>query len=223
MRRMEIERDQLDYVGLLAAPAFHLFSSPQTLASGLYYAFLGLHSGTESLSLEGDLKQPLNWSCGITLSTQETYRLSLQRVEWTRPGAWSWELNAGSLGRGDTWLRTGVSGALLQSHYFTYSAHLRVEEGNAYDVLTALRTPLLPGFVESYATGAVFHVHLSPQQWDVQFTVDYSQWLAGGIFVQMIVVLQQDVIEYSQIGLSLLKVLHRLLAAAGIEITTGIG
>lgn len=53
MHEIDIAQDQLDYVGLLAAPAFRLFTSPAALASGLYHAFQGFHSGTDAITFEG--------------------------------------------------------------------------------------------------------------------------------------------------------------------------
>jgi hypothetical protein len=223
MRQMHISQDQLDYVGLLTVPMFHLFTGTASVASGLYYAFLGLHSGTESISVDRDQAHLSQMSCAVTLGHQGTWRLSLERIDWTLPYASAWELNSAVLARGDAWLRTGVRGALLHSHYFTYTAHLIPQEGTAQEALTALKTPTLHNFGESYGTGAVFHVYFSPLQWTVQITVDHSQQVAGAVFFQMVVAINQDTLNYADIGLELYTLLRRALAATGWDVAMTVG
>lgn len=223
MRRMHIYQDQLDYVGLLTVPMYHLFTSTPAVASGLYYAFLGLHSGTESITVDADPAQLSQMNCAVTLGQWGTWRLGLERVDWTLPQASSWELGSGLLARGDAWLRSAVRGPLLRNHYFTYSAHLFAEEGTAHDVLAALGTPALKGLGESYGTGAVYHVYLPPQQWTIQITVDHSQQFTGGIFFQMIVAMEQDAIDYGKIGVDMYTMVRQVLITTGMDVVMNVG
>jgi hypothetical protein len=220
---MDISQDQLDYVGLLTVPMFHLFTGASSVASGLYYAFLGLHSGADAITVDANPAQPSQMNCAVALSDRGTWRLSLERVDWTLPRAYTWELNSDVLARGDAWLRTAVRGPLLRSHYFTYTAHLFPLEGTAQDVLTALRTPTLKGFGESYGTGAIYHVYLAPRQWTVQITVDHSQHFTGFLFFQMIVAVEQDALDYTQIGGDLFRLMHQAFMATGLDVVTGVG
>jgi hypothetical protein len=220
---MHIYQDQLDYVGLLTVPMYHLFTSAPSVASGLYYAFLGLHSGTDSITVDADPARLSQMNCAITLDESSTWRLSLERVDWTLPRASSWELNSGVLARGDAWLRTAVRGPLLRSHYFTYTAHVYPEAGTAHDVLAALGTPTLNGLGESYGTGAVYHVFLAPRQWNVQITVDHSQQFTGSVFFQLIVAIEQDAIDYAQVGVDLYGLVRQALVSTGMDVEMNVG
>lgn len=223
MQPMVIGQEQLDYVGLLTAPMFYVFRDSASAASGLYYAFLGLHAGLDSITVEQDPAQLSQVAAAVSLGGRGTWRLGLERIDWTFPHASRWELNSEILGRGDAWLRTIVRGPLLRNHYFTYTAHLFPQGGTAQDVLAALGTPTLPNFGESFGTGAVFHTFLSPRQWTVQITVDLSQQVVGGVFFQMIVAITQDTLDYNEIGLELYGVLRQALAATGLNVDMPVG
>jgi hypothetical protein len=223
MRRMHIYQDQLDYVGLLTVPMYHLFTSTPAVASGLYYAFLGLHSGTESITVDADPAQLPQMTCAVTLGQWGTWRLSLERVDWTLPHASSWKLDSAVLARGDTWLRTAVRGPLLRNHYFTYTAHLFAAEGTAHDVLASLGTPALENLGESYGTGAIYHVFLASHRWTVQITVDHSQQFTGGIFFQVIAAMEQDAVDYTQVGVDLYALVRQVLITTGMDVEMSVG
>lgn len=224
MQEFDIVQDQLEYVGLLAVPAFRLFATPAALASGLYHAFQGFHSGADAITFDGDVAQPLRQACAVDLGDHGSYKLSVERVEWTRPGAWAWELNSTLLAHGDAWLRsTRTAGALLHSHYFTYSAHARPLSGSVRDLLLSIGAPPLPGFGESDGTGLIFHTRTADGNYPVQLTVDHSHEVENGLYLELVVSIEQDLIEYGNIGSWLLGLLHHATANLRLSIVTGVG
>jgi hypothetical protein len=224
MRQLDIVHDQLEYVGLLSAPAFRLFSNPGALASGMYYAFQGYHSGTDDITFEGEPAQPLRQSCAVDLGSHGTYTVSLERVEWTRPDSWAWELDSSVLAQGDRWLRSlRADGGLMHSHYFTYTAHASSPSGTARDLLLAMGGPSLPGFGESDGTGLIFHSRTAPGDYPVQFTINHSHEVEDGLFIELVAILETDTIDYLKIGPWLLGLLRRAVGGVGLEIVTGVG
>lgn len=223
MRQLDIIDDQLEYVGLFAEPAFRLFTSPAALASGLYHAFYGHHSGVDDITFEGAPADPLRGSWVVDLGPQGTYKLSLERVEWERPDSWTWELDSAVLAGGDAWLRSLRTGAMLMhSHYFTYTAHASSLTGTASEVLLGLGGPSLPGLGQNEGTGLIFHSRISSDT-TIQFTVDHSHEVENGLFIELIAILERDQIDYLQIGPWLLDILRRAASGAGLEIVTGVG
>lgn len=223
MRQLDIVDDQLEYVGLLAAPAFRLFTSPTALASGLYHAFYGYHSGVDDITFEGEPADPLRGSCTVDLGPQGTYKLSLERVEWERSDPWTWELDSAVLAQGDAWLRSLRTGApLMHSHYFTYTAHASSLSGTAREVLLELGGPSLPGLGENDGTGLIFHSRMSPDT-SIQFTIDHSHEVENGLFIELVAILETDQIDYLHIGPWLLDTVHRAVRGLELEIATGVG
>jgi hypothetical protein len=223
MRQIEILQNQLDYVGLFAAPAFRLFANPAALASGLYHVFQGYHSGADDIRLEGDPAQPLRQTCAVDLGEHGSYRVSLERVEWMRPAAWSRELNSSILANGDSWLRSIVGNTLMHSHYFTYTAHASPLAGTARDAIIEMGGPSLPGFGESEGTGLIFHTKMPLGNHPVQFTVDHSHEVQDGLYFELVVSLEHDLIDYAQTGSWLLDTIHRAFHALGLVPVTGLG
>jgi hypothetical protein len=223
MRQLDIVDDQLEYVGLFATPAFRLFTSSAALASGLYHAFYGLHSGTDDITFEREPADPLRGSCAVDLGPEGTYRVSLERVEWERPDAWVRELNSSVLARGDTWLRSARPGApLMHGHYFTYTAHASLDSGSARELLLGLGGPSLPGLGENDGTGLIFHARISPDT-SIQFTIDHSHEVENGLFLELLAILKTDQIDYLRIGPWLLDTMHRAVRGLGLEIIAGDG
>lgn len=223
MRQLDIVQDQLQYVGLLASPAFRYFTNPAALASGLYHAFQGYHSGTDDITFERDPTHPLRQACTVNLGTYGSYTLSLERVEWTRPGSWAWELNSSVLAQGDAWLRSlPAGGALMHSHYFTYTAHALPVSGSARDLLRGLGGPSLPGFGESDGTGLIFHSRIAPDS-SLQLTIDHSHEVQNGIFLELVAIVEQDQIDYLTVGHWLLGIIHQAVRGLELEIATGVG
>jgi hypothetical protein len=223
MRQLDIVQDQLEYVGLLAAPAFRYFTNPAVLASGLYHAFQGYHSGTDDITFEHDATHPLRQACTVDLGTFGSYKLSLERVEWARPGAWPWELNSSVLAAGDTWLRSiPAGGALMHSHYFTYTAHALPVSETARDLLLGLGGPTLSGFGESNGTGLIFHSQIAPGS-SFQLTIDHSHEVQNGVFIALVVIVERDQIDYLQVGHWLLGIIHQAARSLELEIVTGVG
>lgn len=232
MRQLDIVQDQLEYVGLLAAPAFWFFENPPALASGLYHAFQGYHSGstrvlrplgTDDITFERDATHPLRQAYTVDLGTYGSYKVGLERVEWVRPGSWAYELNSSVLALGDTFLRPGrADSVLMHSHYFTYTAHAFSVSETARDLLRGLGGPSLSGFGENDGTGLIFHSQLAPGS-SFQFTIDHSHEVQNGVFLELVVIVEKDQIDYLQIGHWLLDILRRAVGGIGLEIVTGVG
>jgi hypothetical protein len=220
MVSIEVSQDQLEYVGLLATPAFTLLSDPEKIVGGLYYAFLGLHTGLGDFQTEGTgvLQQTV-----INLHTRGTYRFSVERVEWQFLGAGLWELDPSPLVRGDSWLRSAVSGLKFKNHYITYAAHTWMREGTARDFLLSHPRPHLVGFGEDHGTGLIFHGYHPDRNWSVHLTIDHSNLVQNGLFLQMVVVIAAESIDYVQTIRVMDELFRRAIAQLGLDLVRSVG
>jgi hypothetical protein len=224
MPQLDIVQDRLEYVGLLAAPAFRVFANQIALASGLYQAFQGYHSGIDNINFEGESAKPLQRSCVVDLGDHGTYRLSLERVEWTRTNAWAYQLASTVLGQGDAWLRQLGGGApLMHSHYFTYSAHVFPIGSAPRDVLMGIGGPALQGFGDNEGTGVIFHTRNPVDEHELQLTIDHSHDVQGGLFIEMLIVFEHDSLDFVRTGPFLVDTLRRALKSVDLEVFTGVG
>lgn len=223
MPSIHVTQDQLEYVGFLSPPAFPLLSRPEQVVSGLYFAFVGLHSGLENFAVENDSQVPLSQIISVNLTDRGTYRFSSERIEWVFPEAGSWELDASVLSRGEAWLRSALPNLKFQSHYYTYFAHGWLLDGSAADFLVSLGSPELPGFGENQGTGLVFHANFPDHNWAIQLTVDHSNILPGALFVQIVTTVEGDRIDHAGTVRHIDALFHEGLKRLGLELERSIG
>lgn len=223
MRVITVGQDQLDYVGLLKAPAFGLLSQPDKVTSGLYYAFVGLHTGLSDFEVDNESSAQLNETLIVNLGQRGTYRFDYERIEWTLPNAGALELDASVLDRGDAWLRSTLPETKFQHHYYTYFAHCWIDEGTATDFLLGLSSPQLVGFGENHGTGLIFHVSFPTHKWSLQITVDHSNVIVGGLFVQLVSAIAVDQVPHQQTVRHIDDIFRKALAQLGLELVRHVG
>lgn len=192
MLSIQVSQDQLEYVGLFAAPAFSLLSRPEQVVSGLYHAFSGMHHGLSDFEIESESHVPLSETIVVKLTNGGTYRFGSERIEWTLPSASTSDLDALVLDKAAEWIRSALPSGKFQSHYYTYYAHAWVLEGSAKDFLLGLGGPQLPGLGESQGTGFIFHGTYPAHGWTLQLTIDHSNVVAGGLYIHVVSTVMAD-------------------------------
>ena len=197
MRSITVHQDQLEYVGLFATPAFGFLTQPDKVTSGLYYSFLGLHSGLSDFQIENP-GTGLARDVAVNLIERGTYRFTPERIEWTYPGAGKSELDVGVLARGDSWLRSALPELKFQHHYYTYFAHCWIDEGTARDFLLSLSSPQIAGFGENQGTGLIFHANFPDHNWATQITIDHSNVVPHGLFIQCVTGIMADHVSHAE-------------------------
>jgi hypothetical protein len=223
MLSIQVYQDQLEYVGLFATPAFGLLSQSSKIVSGLYHAFLGMHSGLAAFRNESDPDTPLIETIIVDLTDRGTYRLNTERIEWTFPAAGASELDASVLARGDAWLRSTLPSLTFQHHYYTYFAHAWVLGGSAREFLIGLGSPQLEGVGENQGTGLIFHTNFPDHGWSLQITVDHSHVLAEGLFVQAVAIVVTDRVNHRQTVDDIDRLLRESLARLGLQLERSVG
>jgi hypothetical protein len=223
MRSITVHQDQLEYVGLLTTPALDLLSHPEKVVSGLYHAFLGMHSGLVDFQVENESGTAVADTVVVNLGMHGSYRFDYERVEWTNPNAGTWELDVSALARGDSWLRSVIPGLKFQHHYFTYFAHCRIDEGSARDYLLSLQSPHLAGFGENQGTGLIFRASFPDQNWAIQLTVDHSNVVPTGLYVQCVSSIAVDQIPHQESVRHIDILFRKALSQLGLQLVRYVG
>ena len=222
MRSITVHQDQLEYVGLFATPAFGLLAQPDKVVSGLYHAFIGLHNGLSDFQVE-NAATGLTRDTSVTLLERGTYRFTPERIEWTYPDAGSSDLDAGVLARGDSWLRSVLPELKFQHHYYTYYAHCRLDDGSARDFLLSLSSPHLAGFGENQGTGLIFHANFPDHNWAMQVTIDHSNVVPMGLFVQCVVAISTDYVPHADTVRHIDGLFRQSLVQLGLKLVRFVG
>ncbi|CAA9349456.1 MAG: hypothetical protein AVDCRST_MAG68-3495 [uncultured Gemmatimonadetes bacterium] len=222
MNILDVQQAQLEYLAVLDRPAFPLWANVPGMMGGLYQAFEGLHSGLADLTLEGDGRDPLGRTIVVSLGEQGFFRVGYERVEAELPDYTEDELAAfpATLARGDRWLRTHWSAAVVQAHYLTLSIHGTLSEGSSADYLRSLSAIEL-GIGKSLGTGLIFHASLPTTGWDVHLTLDHSTVIEGGLFVQYVVTIGDDRIDHARTLDASFSFLNQGAESLGLEIGIG--
>lgn len=222
MRVLDVQHAQLDYLAVLERPAFPLWANFPGMMSGLYQAFDGLHSGLGDLTVEGDGRDPLNRAVVVALGEQGIFRVGYERVEAELPGYTHDDLGAfpATLARGDRWMRTHWSGVAVETHCFTFSIHGALNGGSSGDFLRSLSKINL-GIGTNLGTGLILHAFLPRTGWEVHLTLDHSSVVEEGLFVQYVVMIGDDEINYERALEVAISYLHKGAETLGLDIGTG--
>jgi hypothetical protein len=222
MRVLDVQHAQLDYLAVLERPAFPLWANFPGMMSGLYQAFDGLHSGLADLTVEGDGRDPLSRTVVVALGEQGLFRVGYERVEAELPDYTQDDLAAfpATLARGDRWMRTHWSGVVVETHCFTFSIHGVLKEGSSGDFLRSLSKINL-GIGKNLGTGLILHAVLPKTSWQLHLTLDHSSAVEGGLFVQYVVMIGDDEINYERALDAVINFLHNGAETLGLDIGIG--
>lgn len=199
MQILDVQQTQLDYVAVLERPAFPLWTNVPGMMSGLYQAFEGLHPGLGGLTVEGDAQDPLGRAVSVDLGAQGTFRVAYDRVEVILSQYTADDLAAfpATLSKSDWWLRSHWAGAVVLGHYLTFSVHGALRDSTSADFLRAVCPLELPGIGNSLGTGLIFHAALPGTAWELHLTLDHSNVVEEGLFVQYVVTIGEDRIDHA--------------------------
>jgi hypothetical protein len=223
MLTVQVHQDQLEYVGIFATPAFPLLSRPERVVSGLYSAFLGMHSGLADFTIESESQVPLSNTIVVNLTNRGTYRFHSERIEWTFPDAGSWELDASILDQASGWLRSALPTARFASHYYTYYAHTWVEGSSAREFLLGFPTPQIHGLGENLGTGLIFHTNFPDHNWSIQLTIDHSNVVLDGLYLQVVATVGAEELNHQQTVRYIDGIFRESLKRLGLQFERAIG
>jgi len=218
MPTLTVNYNQLTYSGTFVKPAFDLLSG-KIAGGGLFDVFSPFGIALNSISEEGLLSNPSTLAINVYLGNLGNYKLKLDGVEWK---AINFDDEAipkfpEVLQAASDWLRASVANFSFKSHVFIYNSHCAMSEGNAKEFLLALgyKSPVILG--EELGNGLIHNWFSAELGGSVQFLLDRSKAVQGGLFVQFIVVIEGDQIDYRMLSEKGYGILATELSALGFE------
>lgn len=219
MPTLTVNYNQLTYSGTFAKPAFDLFGG-KLAGGGLFDAFSPFGIGLHSISEEGMLSNPSTVAVNVYLGNLGNYKLKLDSVEWKA-------INFGDevipkfpevLQAASDWLRASVAQFSYKNHVFIYNGHCAMSEGTAKDFLLGIghKSPVILG--EELGNGLIHNWFSAELGGSVQFLLDRSMPVKDGLFVQFIVVIEGDQIDYRMLSEEGYSILVAELKALGLEL-----
>jgi hypothetical protein len=218
MQELHIKRNQLDYIGAFAKPAFVLWGESKSLFEGLYHAFAPFNVTLSDFRIEGNVEDPSSQSVKVLVGSNATFRFRFDRFEVTIQDFSDAELSVltnilASVGQ---WIRSVVPEFKFQSHITGYVAHCDVAGSSSRDFLHSLRAPELSALGKSSSSGLIFHGEFADHQRTVQLTLDHSLAVKDGLFVNFASLVTNSDIDYASEQAQLLKVFDRALNELGL-------
>lgn len=199
MMAIEIEQNQIDYIGAFAAPAFPLWGEGRSLLEGLYEAFSAFNLSLADFRIEGSSDDPSSQSVRVSLAGTATFRFRFDRIEFALTNFDPSELDRffGALTRTAEWLKSTLPGFRFRSHLIGYAAHATTPGQSSSEFLQTLRVPELRALGDGRGSGIIFHGEYPNADRREQFTLDHSLVVNGGLFLNLVSVSESDQMDYA--------------------------
>lgn len=222
MTRLIVQKNQISYVGIFSKPIFSLYGKGEIILAGLYdiltpYQITIADIRSETSSSLSDQ------SIVVSLGIGSTFKFSLDRIELTlydyhEQQFWDFP---DILKRSEEWLRSSIADFSFQTHLFTYASQNALSEESSQEFLLRFSNVDIPGVGISEGTGMIFHWNVPEKGWRSQLTLDHSLAVLNGLFLQYLIRMETDKINYKEIVTAGKSTLDLALAQIGLETSEG--
>ena len=200
MRTLTVNRNQIDYVGTFERPVFSLVGNTRIL-EGLYDTFSKFGVTLADFRLDTNTVVPAENGVNVFLKSLGQYRLKCERVEWAVSNfvEEAFPQSPEVLACGEAWLRSVEENLTFKTHTFVYGAHCMLSEGTARDFLLSFPNKLDFSLGDSLGDGLIFNWYDPEIEGRFNLIIDHSLSIKGGIFIQLICVIEKDGINYPNV------------------------
>jgi hypothetical protein len=220
MRKLIIQQNQVNYVGLFSKPAFSLWGNGARILEELYKAFSPYK--VSLADFRQDYLSPVISDTSVTvfLGSNGNYKFKFDRVEVLLSNFTEQELTnfPDVLLRGTDWLRSDIPDFSFQTHLFTYHNHSKLSEGTAKEFLLSFSQVSLGDIGMGIGNGLIFNWIEPKQERRVQLTIDHSYAYVDALFIQFLMQSGGDKIDYWETAATGRELLDNALAKIGLEI-----
>ncbi len=220
MRQLIIQQNQVNYVGLFSKPAFSLWGEGSKILGELYKAFSPYR--VTLADFKQDYLSPVLSDVSVTvfLGANGNYKFKFDRVEASFSNFTEQDLAGfpGVLSRGTDWLRSNLPDFSFQTHLLTYHNHSRLSEGTAKEFLLSSSQVSLDKIGVGLGNGLIFNWIEPKLERRMQLMVDHSYVYADALFIQLLMQVTGDEIDYSETAVTARDLLNKALAMIEFEI-----
>jgi len=220
MPKLIPQQVQINYIGLFSKPIFSLWNQGGTLEK-LFTAFQQYNVSIGDMRY--DVSSPNFADATLTVhlfNFSGSYKYKLDRVEavfqdYTEE---QFPIIPDVLRNGDECFRSLVSDFSFQTHLFTHASHNELSEGTSKGFLQGLSNVDVPGIGLNQGNGITFHWDIPERNWRFQLAIDHSTYVNNGVFLQFLVRLSDDRIDYVDTFQDSLALGRNALAGIGLEV-----
>lgn len=221
MPKLLAQQVQVTYIGLFSEPMFSVWGLGEKVLGGLYKAF------TEYNVTAGDMRYetmyPNFTDSTITVNLfnySANYKYKIDRVEavfsdFTEEQS---QRIPQVLKHGDDWLRSLGPEFSLKTQLFIHSSHNQLSEGTSEKFLKALSNVDIPDIGVSKGNGVTFHWNVPERDWNLSMAIDHSASVADGLFIQFLLKITKDKLDYADTFQSAVTLGRIALAKLGLEV-----
>lgn len=220
MRQLEVRINEVEYLGLLNHPAFSLWDEGKILLAALYNSFRPFNVKLADITIGGDATSPANQDVSVRLGSGASFKFRFDRLE-----ARLANYTESDLVRFPEIVRAGVSGIreaatdiTFASHIVNSASHSLISGVSSREFLLSLPSQPKFGVGQSMGHGHIFHFAMKDGTWQVQFSIDHSLSVPGGLYVSFLIVISTPDLDYGQIFTDAREVYRQCLAEVGLQL-----
>lgn len=221
MPKLLVQQVSLDYHGFFQSPAYDLMGGGAKIMGGLAKAFSSYNVGLGNFRTEVDVNEPTANSIIVTLGQFGVYRFKFDQVQAGLRNFTSDDDIVGlvsAIEKGDAWLRRTIENFAFRSHAFVYSSHSVLSDGTSQSFLLSIprrEKPIVIG--KDLGSGIL-------ETWDepdlgarVHLTLGHSLVQPDGIYINYMVVIETESIDYAAVASKGRVLLDQTLESMGLE------
>jgi hypothetical protein len=222
MHELEIRSNQIDYVGLLAQPAFSLWGEGKILLAALYAAFEPFNVKLSDFTGTAENANLADQEVSIRLGSGAVFRFRFDKVEARLANYREDELLRfpDIVHRGVLGLREAATDFTFASHFLAHASHSVIPGVTSREYLKALTHQADLKIGESAGHGYIFHFDVKERGWRVQLTLDHSLSVPDGIYIAFTVLVASDRLDYQRTFVDARELFNRCLSNVGLRIST---
>lgn len=220
MAKLEIIQNEVNYTGVFSEADFRFWADDKRVTAGLYRSFREFNPALSDLTISRDPRTPAEYRAELALGVRSKFALRLDRIEAALSNFERAELArfADVLSRGREWVEKDFPSQSFRAHIFTYASHSSLSEGSSEVILSKVGRSDAPAIGKPRGHGVIFHYDVAEEGWQLQLTVDHSLVIVGGLFLHLVILANQNTINYSDVLTRGRAYLDILLAYFGLEL-----
>lgn len=219
MTKLISRQNELDYAGFFTSPAFALWKGGIDVIEGVYKTFTSYNVSLADISLDNLSSDSASQGLKVDLNELGDYRFGFEQVEWTAS-----DIDDSNLIRipevlkgGEDWLRTIVPDLSFNLHVLSRYSHNTLSEGTSREFLRKFSYLDIPGVGSNLGSGVIFHWELPEPGWRMNITLDHSNLVTDGLFIEQEITAAVDDIDYTKVLITSQKILTSALAKIDLE------
>ena len=198
---LDIKHETLNYVGKFVRPTFELWGRGGPIIEHLYDALNPFGLSLANFQVTGNGPTVADPVITANIAGVGHLKFSFDKIEFSisRFTTDLFQALPSILQNFSAWISESVPHFGYASHSFSYFAHAFVKDATPEEVLKNMNGRSLSSAGICVGNGAIFNYSLPEKNWEIQFIADKSRQLAGGIFLNLSITINEGEQTFEEI------------------------